>query len=185
MTAYRSTGPLVPALTTYIPTPLDVSTDPKVVGTDLIFAAIAMILFTIAMRLLNTALAEREARLQTIVRPARWIARAQGRMDEALERRLGPGRLADSIRLAGILAFYGLVFSLLDRTWQPLSIVGVALFVQMVLANGLAGIADDVAQWRAARAIGLPAEFAVRPALAMIAVGSTAISRVVGLVPES
>ncbi len=140
VTAYRSTGPLVPALTTYIPTPLDVSTDPKVVGTNLIFAAIAMILFTIAMRLLNTALAEREARLQTIVRPARWIARAQGRMDEALERRLGPGRLADSIRLAGILAFYGLVFSLLDRTWQPLSIVGVALFVQMVLANGLAGL---------------------------------------------
>ncbi len=181
VTAYRGTGPLVPTITTYIPTPLDVSTDPGVVGSNLAFAALAMIVFTIALRLLNSALAEREVRLQRLLRPAVWLGRLQARADAGLERRIG--RFADPVRMVGILAFYGLVFSLLDRTWQPLSLTGAALFVQMVVANGLAGIADDIAQWRAARRLGLPATFALRPALALVAVGSTAVSRAASIVP--
>ena len=123
-TGYRPTGPLVPTITTNIPTPADISTDPPVVGANLLLAAAAMIAFTIALELLNRTLADAEPFLRRRVGPLSRLDRIRARVDAVLARRAGHGRLADALRVLGIAAFYGLVFALLDPTWQPFSVDG-------------------------------------------------------------
>src|SRR4030067_2322238 len=44
---FRPAGPLAPEITTYIPTPLDVSTKPGVVGANLLLAALVMLPFAV------------------------------------------------------------------------------------------------------------------------------------------
>lgn len=180
---FRPPGPLVPELTTYIPTPLDVSTSPTVIGTNLLLAALATILFTIASEMLNNTLAENEATLQGILRPARWIGRGQQRLGAVLSKRLGHPALLDATKLAVIVLFYGLVFSLLERGWNPLTLTGFYLFISMTIAFGVVGIADDIAQWGAARRWGVPTSLSLRPSNLLLAVASTTFSRILAFVP--
>ena len=72
---FREPGVLTPEITTYIPTPLDISFDPKVIGTNLLLAALAMILFTIASEILNRTLAKNEVFLQRLLKPFKVGAR--------------------------------------------------------------------------------------------------------------
>jgi alpha-tubulin suppressor-like RCC1 family protein len=180
---FRPTGLLAPELTTYIPTPVDISTDPAVVGANLLLAALAMIPFSAATELLSRTLADHESALQRSLRPARWIGQLQQRADAALGTRLGRPALLDAIKLAGIVLFYGLIFSFLDRSWNPLSITGLYLFVSMAIAFGVVGIADDIAQWRVAKRWGLPADLRLRPASLLLAVASTTVSRLLAFAP--
>jgi alpha-tubulin suppressor-like RCC1 family protein len=180
---FREPGLLVPTITTYIPTPRDISTDPPVVGANLLLAALVMLLFTIAGELLNRTLAANEDVLVARGgRPARLRA-ARLRVDTAVARRLGTGRLLTLVRLAGIAAIYGFVFSLLDRTWDPFSITGAWLFLSMAIAFGIVGIADDLACWSVARRWGVAADLDLRPGNLLVAVASTLASRVAPVIP--
>ncbi len=180
---FRSAGPLVPTLTTYIPTPRDISTDPPVVGANLLLAALVMILFTIAGELLNRTLAENEDALAARGGLVARLRAGRLRMDTAVARRLGSGRLLTIVRLAGIAVIYGLVFSLLDRTWNPLSVTGAWLFLSMAIAFGIVGIADDLACWSLARRWGVAADLDLRAGNLVVAVASTLASRVATLIP--
>jgi len=181
---FREAGPWVPEITTYIPTPLDISTEPAVVGTNLMLAALMMLPFAVAAEYFTGTLSEHEATLRRIFRPVAWIGGRQRRLGKLAGTRLGY-RLAliDIIKLLGVMFFYGLVFSLLDPTWHPLSLKGVILFVSMIVAYGLVGIASDVLKWRAIRRWGLPADLSVRPTSIVLAVASTATTRLLSLVP--
>ena len=180
---FREPGPLVPTVTTYIPTPADVSTDPPVVGANLLLAALVMILFTIAGELLNRTLAENEDAFASRGGVLARLRGARRRLDGALERVLGRGRVLTAVQLAGIAAIYGLVFSLLDRTWDPLSVTGLWLFLTMAVAFGVVGIADDLACWTVARRWGVATGLDLRPGNLLAAVTSTAASRVAALLP--
>ena len=180
---FREPGPLVPTVTTYIPTPADVSTDPPVVGANLLLAAAVMILFTIAGELLNRTLAENEDAFAARGGVLARLRRARRRLDAALERRLGHGRVLTVVQLAGIAAIYGLVFSLLDRTWDPFSATGLWLFLSMAVAFGIVGIADDLACWSLARRWGVAADLDLRPGNLLAAVTSTFASRIAVLLP--
>ena len=183
---YRPTGPLVPAITTNIPTPADISTDPPVVGANLLLAAIAMIAFTIAIELLNRTLADAEPLLRRRVGPLGRLDRARAGFDAAVLGRLGRighRRLADALRILGIAVFYGIVFALLDPTWDPLSVTGLWLVLSFAVACGLVGMSDDLASWVAARRWGVAGELSVRPGSLLAAVGSTVATRVFVLVP--
>jgi alpha-tubulin suppressor-like RCC1 family protein len=180
---FRSAGPLVPELTTYIPTPLDVSTDPRVIGANLFFAAAAMILLTISIEILNHLLEESEGTLQRIFKPARGVKKLQQRFDSFLQGRLPRTNWFEPIKVVGIVVFYGLIFSFLDPAWRPFSLNGVFLFFCMALAFGAVGILDDLLQWRVARRWGLPAKLDLRPANLLLAVASTSFSRVMAVVP--
>ena len=182
-TGYRPTGPLVPAITTNIPTPADISTDPPVVGANLLLAAIAMIAFTIAIELLNRTLADAEPFLRRRVGPLGRLDRARARADALLSRRLGHGRPADALRVLGIAAFYGLVFALLDPSWDPLSITGLWLVLSFAVACGLVGMSDDLASWATARRWGVASELGVRPGSLLAALASTVATRALVLVP--
>jgi alpha-tubulin suppressor-like RCC1 family protein len=182
LAGFRPTGPLVPKLTTYIPTPLDVSTDPAVVGTNLGFAAVAMILLTIAIELLNKILEEQEPFMQRF-RPAKVLGRLQQRLEEALGTRLGRPSLLDALKLSGIILFYAIVFSLLEPGWNPFSLTGFYLLITMAIAFGVVGIVDDVVKWRIVHRWGLPTNLTLRPANFLIAIASTSFSRIFSVVP--
>ena len=76
-----------------------------------------------------------------------------------------------------IAAIYGLVFSLLDRTWDPLSVTGLWLFLTMAVAFGVVGIADDLACWTVARRWGVATDLDLRPGNLLAAVTSTFASK--------
>lgn len=181
---FRPPGPLVPELTTHIPTPLDVSTRPAVVGTNLFLAAFLMLPFAAAAEFLTRTLGEYEDlflnRFRTNPRLVLYQERFRQWTGTALSRRLA-GR--DLLRLLGVIIFYGLVFSLLDRTWNPLSLQGLVLFVSMSVAYGLVGLAADFYQWRAIRRWEMQADMTVRPTNAVLAIISTLTSRLFSIVP--
>jgi hypothetical protein len=178
---FRQTGPLTPGITTYVPTPLDISTDPKVIGANLLLAAIAMILFTIASEILNRTLAKNEAFLQRLLRPLKWLRDLAERT--SIGKRLGRPVWFELLKLILVTLIYGFVFSLLDPSWKPFSLTGVYLFVMMAITYGIVGLADDIAQWVAARHWKLASSLTVRPGNLLTIVASTTFSRVFGILP--
>jgi hypothetical protein len=117
-------------------------------------------------------------------RPVDWISRLQKRMKETSGTQFGNRpALQDTLKLIGIIVFYGLVFSLLDRTWNPFSLQGLILFLSMTIAYGLVGIADDIIQWRAIRKWGQHADLTVRPTNLLLAMASTTTSRLLSIIP--
>ncbi len=182
-TTFRPAGPYVPELTTHIPTPLDVSTQPEVVGTNLLLAALLMLPFAVAAELITRTVGEHENALERF-RPIGWLIGLQKRFGGTVE---GPpanrsaGR--DALKLVGVMVFYGLVFSLLDRTWNPFSLQGLILFLSMTIAYGVVGIADDIIQWRTIRKWGFSADLSIRPSNFLLAMASTGTSRLLSMVP--
>jgi hypothetical protein len=141
-----------------------------------------MVVFVSASGALSSLMSEGREEVERFA-PVRWIASAQKALKNALGTRLSRLSIADLLKLLGIVLFYGLVFSLLDRTWRPFSLAGLWLLVSMMVAYGLVGIAADIVQWIAARRWGLPADLTVRPSTLLLAILSTAISRLFGLTP--
>jgi len=179
--AFRQPDLLTPVITTYIPSPLDISTDPKVIGTNFLLAAIAMMLFAAASEILNRTLANNEEYMQRLLVPLKRIRDSMGRIN--ISRRLGSPLWFEVFKLIIVLLIYGFVFSLLDRSWKPFSITGIYLFLTMVIAYGLVGMADDITQWLAARLWKMPARVNVRTGNLLLIVSSTAISRIFGILP--
>jgi alpha-tubulin suppressor-like RCC1 family protein len=180
---FRAAGPLVPEITTYIPTPLDLSPKPSVIGTNLLLAALMMLPFAVAAEFFTRTLAENEETLKRRFRPVNWIVLLQERMNKFFGQRIGKTRLGDILKVLGVMLFYGLVFSLLDKTWNPFSLKGLILFGSMTVAYGLVGVADDIIQWRRIRRWGLSAELKIRPTNMLLAALSMATTRILSLVP--
>jgi len=182
---FRASGPVVPELTTHIPTPLDVSTQPRVIGANLLLAALLMLLFAAAAELFTRSLADREGSLRQKLSGLPWLQQLRGRL-QAL--RSGTGRrlpLVGAPRAVAVILFYGLVFSLLDRTWKPFSTQGLVLFGSMTVAYGLVGLLGDVRSWRAIRRWGLSADLNLRPTNVLLALVSTATTRLLSSPPGS
>jgi alpha-tubulin suppressor-like RCC1 family protein len=180
---FRAAGPLVPEITTYIPTPLDISTKPAVIGTNLLLAALMMLPFAVAAEFFTRTLAENEETLKRRVRPVNWLSRARESVYGFFDKRLGKTRVGDILKIVLVMLFYGLVFSLLDKTWNPFSLQGLVLFGSMTIAYGLVGIAADILQWRRIRRWGLAAELKIRPTNMLLAALSMATTRLLALVP--
>lgn len=179
---YRPPSLYVPEITLYIPTPLDISTDPKVVGTNVLLAVLLMLPFAIAVDLFSRIFSENEEMLNQFA-PIAWIGTLQKRLQNIASKSTSKEGLRDALGLLGVVAFYGLVFSLLDKTWSPFTIKGVFLFISMAFAFGLVGLLDDIVQWRTIRKWGHQGEFTVRPANIFLAAVSTTVSRLLALVP--
>jgi hypothetical protein len=185
-TGYREPGPLEPPITTQIPTPADISTEPPVVGANLLLAALAMIAFTIAIELLNRSVAAQEGLVRRWLAPLTAIGGIRERVSASLAGRLGgrvSGRLGYVLKILAIVLLYGVLFAFLDPTWNPLSLTGIALVVLMALAVGLIGLSDDLASWVVARRYGAAEEFSVRVGSLLVALASVVATRLLVLVP--
>jgi hypothetical protein len=179
--SYRPVAPGSPALTTTIPTPLDISLAPEVVGANMLWAAVATILFTIASEVFNRTLADYEAFFQRLFRPLKPIG--DWRKTVGLAERLGRPVWYERLKLALIIIIYGLTFSFLDNTWEPFSLNGIWLFITMAIAFGVVGLADDIAQWNTARRWKLPTRISIRPGNLLLALFSMLFSRTLVLTP--
>lgn len=182
---YRQPNALVPGITTTIPVLSDISTDPSIIGTNLLLAALVVLMLTVATELLNRSLGELEPVLAGRLGIVRRLQQTLARVDAATLRRAATRhrRLVDTGRLAGIAAFYGVVFAFLDPTWDPLTGAGVWLVVMMAIAVGVVGLGGDIAAWAAGRRWGVVGDLEIRAGSLLAAVGSTVISRAVALVP--
>ncbi len=178
---FREVAPGSPALTTTIPTPLDISLAPEVVGANLLWAALATILFTIASEVFNRTLADYEAFFQRLFRPLKAIG--EWSKQAGLAERLGRPIWYERLKLALIIVIYGLTFSFLDNTWDPFSLNGVWLFITMAIAFGVVGLADDIVQWNTARRWMLPTKISIRPGNLLLALFSMIFSRTLVLTP--
>ena len=183
-TVFRPAGELVPEITTYIPTPLDVSTRPGVIATNLLLAALMMLPFVVAAEIFTRLSGEREGSWRGRLRLPAGLLHLKERLAGSGAVRPKPGLLNSNLfRISLVMLFYGLVFSLLDRTWKPLTVTGLVLFLNMTVAYGMVGIADDIMQWRVLRKWGLPADINLRLTNIFIAAASTITSRLLTLVP--
>ena len=181
---FRKAGRFVPELSTHIPTPLDISLQPDVIGANLIITALLMLPFAAATELFTALLAENEnlilkkskilifiSKLKSIVS---WDIKPKTRWKQIIRK---------IIRLLFVLAFYGIVFSYLDPNWRPFTEDSWVLFLQMMFANGLVGLAGDFLQCRIIREWNIEAELSVRPTNAFLAIFSSFFSRLIKLVP--
>ena len=180
---FRPADLLVPELTTYVPTPLDISTDPGVLGTNLFFAALIVIGFSIGVELMTRALSEHEGDWRKKIKPASFLSMFEEKVAARLRVRTGQSRIIRVVKFLVVIFFYGLVFSLLDRSWNPFSITGVVLFVNMTIAYGIVGLLDDIVQWMRLRKWQVSADFSVQPASIFLSTFSTLTSRLFQLVP--
>lgn len=178
---YRPSGTFSPELVTHIPALGDISTDPDVMIANLVLAAVAVLILTVATRVLNTTLARHEHALEKMLLPARTLARWFEAADAVVRRLVGKG--ADVVRVCGILLFYGVLFSFLEAGWRPWTVSGLFLLAMMTVAYGAVGTGDDLVEFHSARKRNLPSRLIVKPALVMLAVGSVVVSRIGGLVP--
>lgn len=178
---FRPTGTFSPEVTTHIPSPSDVSTDPPVMYANLLLAALAVLALTVGVRLLNTTLVAHEDALEGIIRPARAVGTWWGKADKAL---MGhAGRAAEVVRVLGVLLFYGILFSFLEPGWRPWTVSGLFVLMVMTIAFGVVGTGDDLVEMRSARRWGLPARLVVKPALVLLAMGSVVLTKFAQLVP--
>ena len=184
LTRYRDAGPLVPEITTHIPTPLDLSTDPEVIGTNVLFAVVLMLPFAVAVDTFSKLFSNNEENLKRWFPPITWIGGLQTKFRERVAKRVKQNQgLIDAMNLAGVAIFYGILFSLLDETWKPFTAQGLVLLISMTIAYGVIGISDDILQWRAIRRWGIPCEYDVRPTNVFLSAVSVGISRLLALLP--
>lgn len=178
-------GPLVPGITTHIPTPAGISTNASVIEANLLLTGLVVLALVIATELLNRSLGELQGALSGPLAIVRRLQRALARLDAATLQRVARRhrRLADVARLGGIAAFYGLVFALLDPTWDPLTITGAWLVLVMAVAAGVVGLGGDIAAWAVGRRWGVVGDLEIRAGSLLAAIGSTLVSRVVALSP--
>lgn len=180
--SFRPPSMYVPDLTLYIPTPLDISTDSKVIGTNILLAVFLMLPFAVAVDMFSRIFSENEDTLNKFALIG-WIGKLPKKPQNITTSRTSKEGFRDILKLLGVVAFYGLVFSLLDKTWTPFTVKGIFLFISMAFAFGLVGLLDDIVQWRAVRKWGHQGEFTVRPTNIFLAVVSTTVSRLLVLVP--
>jgi hypothetical protein len=182
--AYRDSGPLVPVLTTYIPTPLDISIDPSVIGANVLLAILLMLPFAVAVDYFSQMISENEENLVRWIPPLAWLRNMQTRSKELAQQGTKQRQnLLDALSLFGVALFYGIVFSLLDETWQPFTAQGLVLLGSMTFSCGIIGFLDGILQWRALRKWGILAEYNLRATSIFLSVISVGISRSLSLLP--
>jgi hypothetical protein len=185
---FRTAGPLIPEITREIPTLINVvKTKPAVIYTNLLLAILTMIPFAVAAELFTVTLAENEEDWKRKIRkipPVAFFRRLNKKIEKLVSVKMGRHLLARNMaRLLGVILFYGFAYSLLDPTWKLFSVKGLVLLIDMTLAYGIVGIADDIIQWRALKKWGVPAEFSVKPTNLLVSVISISVSRLLPIVP--
>lgn len=186
---YREGGPLVPEITTYIPTPKDISTDPLIIIINLALAfsiAVLVLPFSITLDIFLGwvhGISDRflDWRKQIQEKTINILGLKLSREQRSYIDTLKP--IAEIFNLFIVILFYGVVFSLLDPDWNIFSLKGIVLLVEMVVAYGIVGIFDDIIQWFYIRRWGTPGKFTVRITNVILAGASVIISRSIPLSP--
>lgn len=165
-----------------VPTPLEVSTEPRVIGANLFLAILMALIFGATSTVLSNMLRDEEDTirgwldklgiLKLFPKGAWWGA----------SRSVARGCLTLPIFLL-IFALYGIIFAFLERGTSILSRSGALLAVTLAFSVGLISMAGDIAQRFVARFWRKDAKFRIYPANLILAVLSVVGSRLFVLTP--
>ncbi len=167
-------------------TPLDISTDPAVVGTNLFLAILIALLFGLTSTLLNDTVAANPEALAAgfFGRVATGLKRA----GQAIGRLLGPlglrgRRTGTYLQVALFVVLTALTACFLDPSFRFFSWAGLGLFFSMLFSVGLVNLAYEGTQVFAARRFRLEAAIKLNPLGILVAIVCVLFSRLVGFVP--
>ncbi len=182
--SYREAGPYVPEFTTSIPTPLDISLEPEVIGTNVLIAALLMVPFALANEWFSRMLDDRRNLRAGKKPPPPWLRNFQeGFTIQPTDNIKGRIAFRIGLRVFILALVYGLLFSLLDSAWEPFSMEGALLFISMAITYGVVGMTDDFIQWRRLRKWKLPVRTTLSTTNLLVAMASIGISRILFLFP--
>lgn len=166
-------------------TPLEISTDPAVLGTNLSLAALLALLFGLTSTLFNDTLNEHgdEINSSWLGRIFSLFKRMGARLDSLFGTASRGRRVLRILQIVLFLVLTALIACYLEPAFNPLSWAGVGLFVSMLLSVGLVNLAYEGSQvWRARR-FQLDAFLQLYPAGVIVALICVFFSRLVGFVP--
>ncbi len=173
-------------LTSRIPAPQQISTEPRVVGTNAFLAILMALIFGATSAVLGNMLRDEEHRLHEwlsalgLDRLVTWLGKAFGwSLSKAAVRR---GCLTLPL-VAVIFATYGIIFAFLEEGTSILSREGAFLAVMMAFSVGLVSFAGDIARRIAGMLWRSKSRFNVYPINLGLAVITVALSRLLHLSP--
>ncbi len=170
---------------TFLRTPLQISTDPRVVGTNLLLAILIALLFGLTSTVLNDTLNAHRDRFDRSLlgRAVAALGRAGRAVSRPVESRPRGRAVLAFLPIALFLALTAFVACLLDPSFRPFSWAGLGLFFSMVFSIGLVNLTYEGSQvWRARR-LHLDAVLKLNPLGILAALACVLFSRLVGFLP--
>ena len=149
----------VAALPTDIVTPLDISLDPVVIGSNFLLALLLALLFGTTQAAFDGTVEGREKAFGgRLRRLTKWMGSLS-----ALEVASRTPKLVLFLLAPAVLVLYGLLFSILDSDHGFPSKELLFLIISLGISLGIIELGDDIGQWSWARRLGAPTSFQFRP----------------------
>jgi hypothetical protein len=165
-----------------VPTPLDLSTQPKVLGANLFLAILMALLFGATSTVLSNMLRDEEETIRGWLDKLGIFKLFPKGMSWAARRAVARGCLTLPI-FALIFALYGIIFAFLERGTSVLSQSGAFLAVTLAFSVGLVSFAGDIAQRIIATFWRTDARLRIYPANLLMAILTVITSRLFVLTP--
>lgn len=169
-----------------LPTPLQISTDPAVVGTNLGLAILLALLFGLTSTIFNDTLNEHQDEIEhsLVGRFFSALKAIGGLLTRPFQALTFRGRRAGAyVQVVAFLVVTAFIACFLDPSYRPLSWAGLGLFSSMLLSIGLVNLVYEGSQITAARRFDLEAVLKLNPIGVAVAVGCVFFSRMVGFTP--
>jgi hypothetical protein len=168
-----------------VPLPTQVSRDPAVIGTNLVFALLFAVVFGFTATLFNSTLRENN---EAIMRPLRPLAGSWRR----LARRMGggrdpaaapPSRAHRLIEATAVVLVGALIYAFLDPGFG-FSMSGLALYLSLAITVAVVTCAYEGVQcYYCSRRLSVPTALRFYPAALLIAIACVVVSRLIGFSP--
>jgi VWFA-related protein len=149
-----------------LPTPLQISTDPAVVGTNLGLAILLALLFGLTSTIFNDTLNEHQDEIEhsLVGRFFSALKAIGGLLIRPFQALTFRGRRAGAyVQVVAFLVVTAFIACFLDPSYRPLSWAGLGLFSSMLLSIGLVNLVYEGSQITAARRFDLEAVLKLNP----------------------
>jgi len=168
-----------------IPAPQQISTEPRVIGTNLFLAILMALVFGASSTMLGNMLRDEEPRIRAWLKAFK-LDKVLGFVRKVFEWTLGRGVQRGCLTLpfvALIFALYGIIFAFLEQGTSVFSRDGAFLAVLMAFSVGVISFSGDIARRILGRIWRSDSRFNLYPVNLGIAVVTVAISRIFHLSP--
>ncbi|MBN1483609.1 MAG: VWA domain-containing protein [Chloroflexia bacterium] len=166
-------------------TPLDISTELAVVGTNLSLAALLALLFGLTSTVFNDTLNEHGSEMAAgwLGRFLRWLSKRLQPLNRLFGSMARGRRTLRYVQVALFLVLTALIGCYLEPGFNPFSLPGLGLFFSMLLSIGLVNLAYEGSQVWTARRFQLDAFLQLHLTGILAAAACVFFSRLVGFVP--
>jgi len=167
-------------------TPLDISTDPAVIGTNLFLAILIALLFGLTSTVLNDTLnAHQDALERSFLGRIAALFRGLGQLLAQYVGRLIPLKKNTGLylRIAAFLGVTAFIACFLEPSFRLFTWSSLGVFCAMLVSVGLVNLVYEGSQVVAARRLQLDAALKLNPVGILVALGCVLLSRAVGFVP--